>query len=149
MRSNKVWNEISNNGPCTQDELSRQPTQEIRRDGVRRFYPRSSHNGSTDATGMKTFAVYYIEGKHKPKSIIRKWLQKNNKMTEKLSNWALHQRISSCGEKWKEASRELLGPFETGRKHGEKGGSYEPGGTCALCGEEYTRSYRDHLPCDQ
>lgn len=104
--------------------------------GVRKFTPGSG--------GINDSAVYFIDGVHSPESVIRSWLDING--THGLSDWGLHQKISGYGEKFKEASYEILGPFEdTAPDH--------DGGTttmteCPLCGGDIEGELPAHIRND-
>lgn len=144
MKPNKRYNALMNEGPQTAVELddSHGFNSEARRDGVRKFHPISAYYGDSQTGSGKTRAVFYIDGKHNPETVIQKWLDANPKMTENISNWALHQRVSRYGDEWTDASYELLGPFDIGGNGGER----EMGGNCPLCDAEYDRQLPDHLP---
>ena len=146
MKTNKRYRSLLNEGPQTMPELGDSPSVNMRRDGVQKFNPSSNFVGSVMQGGGQKTAVYYINGKHDPKTVLKKWLQVNQKTVEVISEWALHQRISSYGQEWKDASRELLGPF----KHmaNDSGGNTNIE-KCPLCGATDFDQLPDHLPCDQ
>lgn len=139
---NKVWTYLSNNGPATFGELpSDKITNAVKDDGIRKFSPRNrASGGAINAGGQKT-SVYYIEGKHNPATVVRKWLSENKRVVEDGSTWATHHMISVYGDSFKNASREILGPFDVGQI-AQDGGA---GGTCPFCGEEYPLHLPGHL----
>jgi len=145
----KIWSYLSNHGPATTDELPGYVniTPELRSDGVQKFAPKA-HTRTGEIAGMIRYSVYYIDGKHDPETVIKTWLDVNEGALEPVSDWAIHQSISDAGSDFKEASYELLGPFEAMSDRG--GNTGYRGGTCDLCGDEYDGYYPDHLPeCSQ
>ena len=121
-------------------------TVKMRRDNISKFNPSSSNKGSSMSGGGTMKPVYYIRHDHSPKQIINSWMEMNKEGLKSITKWALHQRISSYGEKFKQASKEVNGPFESLE---ERGGDYDTGGECPLCGDEYKSSLAYHLPCNQ
>jgi len=145
-RNSKTYTKLLNEGPLSYAELPHSPNYEQRKDGVRKFNPSSSYRGSSAQGGGKKTLIYYIEGEHAKESVIKKWLKENQKAVEELSKRALHWRFADYGEEWKQTSREILGPFEA-QTDDMKGAT---GGTCPLCGVEFSRALPDHLPeCDE
>jgi len=142
--SSDVWTKLSNEGPQPASELSK-ITIKLREDGVKKFKPKSSVAGESLSGSGQSPTIYYIEHKHKPKTVIQTWLNEHPAVQNELSAWAIHSRISEYGDEWKAASRELLGPFhQTG---GDNSDSYS--GTCNLCEKEYQNTLAHHLPeCD-
>lgn len=138
----QVYTKLLNEGPQPGNEVgSLNPS--LRRDGVTKFNPRSRAAGRTAACG-RTKAVYYIDGKHNPETVIRTWLEVNEDLI-RGTDMQIHHRICAYGEEFKRASREVLdGPLI----HENAGGAPDMGGECPFCGEEYTHSLPRHLPCE-
>lgn len=141
-----TYTELMNDGPKPATDINK-PTPQMRRDGLQKFNPRVNHVGSpTHGGGMKT-PVYYIAEKHNPETVIRVWLNANEKTVEEVSEWALHQRISSYGEEWKDASYDILeASAHNGEYHGDGSTDVD---ACPMCGVEVDFSLSRHLPeCD-
>lgn len=151
QKGSGVYNSLLNNGPQTKAELGCTPNTTLRQDGVWSFRPYHARNSHSPGTvGSGTVAVYYIKGKHSPKSVIRKWLDVNDIKEQPIPNRTIHRRISKHDEAFRESSYEILGPFETRADGEELGEAVKEGqqGECPLCGENYTRGLAKHLPCD-
>ncbi len=134
-----LYEQLLNEGP--QQINLRNFTMEMRRDGVARFRPSSSVNGSS-MSGGKSIAVCYIIGKHSPEQVIRCWLDENEQLVKNLSDWALHARISDYGEEWRKASKKILNPSpHDNKRYGGKTTTSE----CPLCGTEITNDLPNHL----
>lgn len=138
------YTHLANCGPTPSYDIPYQPSFEQRQDGVSSFRLPHSGGGDSESGGRQT-SVYYIDHKHSPGPIIQSWIDANPHMADSLSDWSIHHRLSQLGDEWREASREIFGPFE---HLSENGGSDNSGGECPMCGEKYTRFLRDHLPCD-
>lgn len=135
---------ILEQGPIRSSDLPRSVSQIDRENGIRKFKLHNSHKGSSLSIG-KQEPVYYHDEYHDCEAVIQAWAVANEHAVESVTNWSLHHRISSKGEEWKAASRDVFGPFEAMQ---ESGGEANMGGTCDLCGDDYDRYLRDHLPCD-
>lgn len=108
----------------------------VRQDGARKF--------DLGRTGtVKTYSVWFIEGKHDPETVITNWLEINN--TSNLTDFELHQKISRYGDEFRKASSRILGPFNT-NAGGDMGKSDEK--TCPLCGDDYTGELPAHITND-
>jgi len=141
----QVYTILLNEGPQARKKLPHSPTIEQRADGVQKFKPSGAYVGGTQQGGGFRYPVYYIEGKHNPESVIREFIDTNQKVMEEASKWSLHHLIAKYGEEFKKASREILGPFDVHRENPSGG----KGGTCPLCGATFDGNLPDHLPCDE
>lgn len=123
----------------------------MRQLGITKFKATSSSKGSSVKGAGSTTPIYYILGEHSHKDIVKEWLNENEELLEDTPDWALHQRISSHGDGFKQASAEILGPFKAqeGNNGVGNGNGEHMGGKCPLCGREFKRALRDHLPCDE
>lgn len=141
-----VYTQLANNGPQTAEQLDivSSVPYTARQNGVSKFNPSSRSAGKTLKSGMNKHTVYYIDGKHKPRTVVQKWLAVNQNVLSDIPNKALHHRIAAYGQEWKEASRDLLDNL--GPDHDNRPGT--TGGTCPLCQSEYDTHLPDHLPCD-
>lgn len=144
MTRSKYYKMLEENGPLTKHELgeSFMLTLTLRDMDVYKFHPLVNTKGST-LSGGQTVGVYYIKFEHDPGEIIESWLDANPGMVDRISNWAIHSRISGYNKGFIEASREILGPFDlnlepTGGKPTKK--------FCDLCGDDIPKSLADHLP---
>jgi hypothetical protein len=141
-----LYTDLLNSGPQPLEDPNRL-TIPMRQDGVAKFNPRSGYRGSVKQGGGQTTPVVYIEGKHPPESVIPVWLEANQKTVNAVGEWAIHQRISSYGERWKDASREVLeaSPHD-GEYHGDGHTNMD---ACPMCGDKVSRSLSRHLEeCD-
>lgn len=133
-----AWVYLANNGPSPSTELPNQPHYTDRQDGVRKFNLTSNYLGSSAQGGGTKTPVYYIDGKHNPKAVVKSWVENNQLSVEKLSGKALYWR---CPEEFRPHLKDLLN-IEFQKPGGDSG----IGGTCSMCGEEYDRHLPDHLP---
>jgi len=104
--------------------------------GVKEFNP--------GAGRLNDVAVYFIKGMHAPGSVINTWLDINEQ--HGLSNWGLHQKIAGYGEDFKEASYEILGPFDANAVENATGGSDTK--PCPLCGTDIEGELPAHIRND-
>jgi len=134
--SSKVWNKVANSGPLVADELPYFATINARKDGVQKF--------NISGGVLSTKSVWYIEGKHSPRTVLERWIEANENAVNKTGNYKIHHQVAINRPKFKDASKELLGPFESR-------GPKNPDGTtsmnCPFCGENIN-GLPDHLPCD-
>lgn len=129
---------LANNGPQAGEDLPNSPQASDKDAGVRKFNLKANHNGGSVNGGGNKAAVYYIEGKHTPESVVRAWKDANELTVERVSGWALNQRAP---EKFRSAIREVIG-FE--REFGGGGGDKESR-ACPFCDKEVKR-LPNHLP---
>lgn len=142
-----VYSKLQKEGP---QYIEKKISTNFRQRGVTKFKPTSASRGTSVKGAGRTTPVYYIIGEHDKKEIIKEWLKLNEQKLQDTPDWALHQRISSYGDEFKEASAEILGPFKSqkGNNGVGNGNGEHMGGECPLCGGEFKRSLRDHLPCE-
>lgn len=132
---------LANNGPATREEMPHGPSRYDRDSGVRKFSLGSSYRGAVMQGGGNKTAVYYIEGKHQPRSVVKRWVEANPTTVERVSGWALHHRAP---EEFRDALRDIVGidrDFHGGDRTTER--------ECPFCGDGIKR-YPDHLPdCEE
>lgn len=141
MTVSSVHEYLLDHGPSTRDELPYIPQSNDRQAGVQAFNPSARHGDSRGGHNQRR--IYYVGGAHDPIEVIEAWLDANEVIAETANAWQLHHRISAYGVEWKDASREMIGPFDDIVDGGNIPAS---GGTCPLCGESYERALADHLP---
>lgn len=126
------WTYLANNGPSPPEDLPYEPNPSQRRDGIRKFQLPGGHGKAKVLKGRPS-CIYYIEGKHDPQTVLEAYYGLNPRVRKELDKRTLHMKTATLGDGFKEASRELLGPFESFAKgHGDGGLSdWE----CPLCGE--------------
>jgi len=112
--------------------------------GVRKFNPPSSGRGSGMGGLGRTEPVYYREQVNDPSEIVQTWLDNND--VSLISTWSLHHRIARCGSEFKQASREILGPFSVGGDNGGDGSIDMD--DCPLCGDGLSGDLAGHLRND-
>jgi len=141
MRPDKYLKE---HGPATRDEIgvSSISAQE-KQHGVHKFNPKAAYAGSVVQGGGNKIAVYYLPTEHAPRDVITAWLDTNEKTVQAISSQALHHRIASYGDTWREVSYELLGPFENHGGYGTSGGTSNQE-ACPFCGESMT-TFPNHV----
>ncbi len=147
--NNTIYTQLLNRGPQTMRELDgTRISPKQRQDGVMKFNPSCNASGGYGNPSGRTLPIYYIEGKHTENTVIQKWLEVNDKQLKRVTDPMLHKRISAYGTAFKEASREVLDNPATHDGYSGEDNPYEPGGTCPMCGEEYSKNLPSHLPCD-
>jgi hypothetical protein len=128
------------NGPCSSPDLPNHPRVNDRRDGVRKLNIGNSNLGDHLQGGGRKTPVYYIEGEHDERTVVETWVDNNQKVVEEVSAKALNWR---CPKEFRPALKDVLDiEFSKPEGHGE----WERGGTCPMCGEDYSRQLPDHLP---
>lgn len=125
---------LVNRGPLPASDFDGGLSSYIKQDGATTFKVSTKNETS----------VVYIDGKHSPKAVVQTWVDLNQSEVDRLGKWATFSRIRRHGSEWANVARDVLGPFD--RNHG--GGEHTAGGTCPICGDEYTNNLPDHLPCD-
>lgn len=151
QKQSDIYSQLVSHGPQTANELGSYPRAESRSNGVRAFKPKSNKHGDSKTGTGRNETVYYIEEEHSAKKVVKKWVKINRIKQADISNKAIHQRICSYGEDFKNASKELLKPSandtvpdDIARRTTE---SME--GKCPMCGETYTNTLPNHLPCNE
>lgn len=145
MKTSSVYTHLVNTGPSTAEELPyRTLNPQVKQDGVRTFKPRANSDGPSQQGGGRKTPIYYIEGKHAPKAVIRAWLDANESTVDAVSAWALHRRFSEYGEGFKEASREVLGVSGNGGSGPKNTGVTDM--ACPFCGDPDIESFPKHRP---
>lgn len=132
----KIFTHLLNSGPCTADDLPGASTSfgpELRQDGLRKFKIPGGHGDIDAGLGTNQTPVYYADGKHSPESVIEAWRNANQSSLEHLSSWSLHHKIARNYTGFKDASREVFGPFESPNQGGGSGLSDDD---CPFCGSE-------------
>ena len=128
---------LANNGPSTLTELPNHPTVFDRQSGVNKFSLKGQLHGSgAKGDGRKT-PIYYIDGKHSPRAVVKKWVAENQKSVDHLSGWTLHQRAEP---EFREAIKDIVG-FD--REFHPGGGTTDK--PCPFCGAEIDQ-LPTHLP---
>lgn len=134
-------------GPCTGRELPTKsgssPT--TRENGMRVFKLPAGQGTRENAMGTNQAGVYYLDGRHAPVSVLRKWVDANESSVEHSPAWGLHQSVCRQYPEFKQASREVFGPFEAVQDSGsnESGKTDKP---CPFCGDDDIDSFPRHRP---
>jgi hypothetical protein len=89
--------------------------------------------------------VWWVPGSHTKREVIEKFAAVN---ADRLNPKGAHQRIARNYPAFKEASRDVLDPFETGEDHPSYGREYRYEGTCPVCGETHTNQLAFHIRND-
>lgn len=141
----KAFTRLLNEGPIPANEIDASITPEQRRDGVSKFHAKNNTpSGGVKGGGpMTKVPVYYIRGKHSPKTVVETWIDANKETLEAVGKRAIHWRISSYGKEWKEASREILGPFPS---WGTETSGKPDMESCPMCESKIGKSLASHLP---
>lgn len=143
-----VYEYLKEHGPSTSDELPHQPKYTDRRRGLVSFRLTGAGTGgsTTSGIGSNQYSVYYILDMHAVDDVVEKWMETNPQSVENTPAHALWAKTRRRGKEWGDAIRELLDEDPCSDMGGDTGG--ERGGTCPLCGEEYSDVLPNHLPCD-
>lgn len=132
--------------------------EKLRVDGpqpLKEVWPRSIPDYLRDR-GFRTFqpgqilheaAVAYLADEHEPRAIVAAWLEANDvPKQDGPTPWKLYNVICDYDDRFREASQDLLGPFE--RHDMQEKTDLDPSGECPLCGEDFDGYLPQHLPCD-
>lgn len=143
MRSdNKIVPFLRKHGPSRFDELPvTKVSVEIRRDyGVRRILLTGSQ-GSVKRKGRQV-PIWYIDQEHDPKDVVRRYIDENLD-TMNYTKSALTQLFNGHSKELGAAWQSIADEYDTIEV--DTGGANQLGGTCSLCGKDYSRSLAAHL----
>lgn len=131
---------LRKNGPLNGEEMNYK-----RFDNINTFCPKTHYAASKGSSRHKRFSskrtVYYLDT-HDKKDVVEKWTESNEDVFKYKSEWGLHLRICNEYPQFKQASRDVLGPFSPGSA--DKDNSHNK--KCDLCGKELTGPLATHLP---
>lgn len=135
---------LESNGPTAGVDIPNSPRPSDRQLGVRKFNLQPKRNGAvTSGVGAQTY-VYYIEGEHTTQEVVDVWVDANEKALEKGNDSSIHWRTP---KEFRDAMSEHLGDLSHNQR-GMRRGEHDNSGECPLCGEKYTNSLPNHLPCE-
>lgn len=141
----KYYEELVRNGPLTEKEMGVGGGLSVddRERGARKFRLYWS-TGARGMSGNDQSQVWYLPDRHHPSEVVNKWVVENQHIVDESNPRSILLLSSEYGDEFREALKEHVEPIVTN----PVGGSGNHGGTCPLCGAEYSRHLPDHLPCN-
>lgn len=136
---------LRENGPMGTDRCPHIKLED-REQGVSRVKWRVGGPGVIQSSGSSNYrSVAYLRDEHSKREVVEKWLLVNHETVKRNDKHALYRSLlSNAGREWKDA---LAGVWEDRgwpKIHDNHQPGENSGGTCPLCGEDYTRDFPYH-----